>query len=103
MQNATRPAAPATIVSADCEAFVWPMTRTKAEAWWQGALSSHARGERLILAAVDRLARSPGPERVLFLAYTDAELAACRRVLKACPDVTSGAPAGPAFRVKRSG
>jgi len=31
--------------------FVWPMTRDKAEAWWDGALSSHARGERLILAA----------------------------------------------------
>ena len=31
--------------------FVWPMTREKAEAWWDGALSSHARGERLILAA----------------------------------------------------
>jgi GNAT superfamily N-acetyltransferase len=31
--------------------FVWPMTRMKAEAWWQAALASHARGERLILAA----------------------------------------------------
>jgi GNAT superfamily N-acetyltransferase len=31
--------------------FVWPMTRTKAEMWWDGALASHARGERLILAA----------------------------------------------------
>jgi GNAT superfamily N-acetyltransferase len=31
--------------------FVWPMTRAKAEAWWDGALASHARGERLILAA----------------------------------------------------
>ena len=31
--------------------FVWPMTRTKAEAWWEGALASHARGERLIFAA----------------------------------------------------
>jgi GNAT superfamily N-acetyltransferase len=31
--------------------FVWPMTRAKAEAWWQGALASHARGERLIFAA----------------------------------------------------
>jgi GNAT superfamily N-acetyltransferase len=31
--------------------FVWPMTRTKAETWWDGALSSHARGERLIFAA----------------------------------------------------
>jgi len=31
--------------------FVWPMTRGKAEAWWAGALTSHARGERLILTA----------------------------------------------------
>lgn len=31
--------------------FVRPMTRGKAEAWWDGALESHARGERLIFAA----------------------------------------------------
>ena len=31
--------------------FVWPMTRTKAESWWEGALASHARGERLIFTA----------------------------------------------------
>jgi GNAT superfamily N-acetyltransferase len=31
--------------------FIWPMTRAKAEAWWDGALASHARGERLIFAA----------------------------------------------------
>jgi len=31
--------------------FIWPMTRAKAEAWWEGALASHARGERLIFAA----------------------------------------------------
>jgi GNAT superfamily N-acetyltransferase len=31
--------------------FVWPMTRTKAEVWWDRALLSHARGERLILIA----------------------------------------------------
>jgi GNAT superfamily N-acetyltransferase len=31
--------------------FVWPMTCTKAEAWWDGALASHGRGERLIFAA----------------------------------------------------
>ena len=31
--------------------FVWPMTHAKAEAWWDGALASHARGERLIFAA----------------------------------------------------
>lgn len=31
--------------------FVQPMTRAKAEPWWDAALASHARGERLILAA----------------------------------------------------
>jgi GNAT superfamily N-acetyltransferase len=31
--------------------FIWPMTRTKAEEWWDGALLSHARGERKILTA----------------------------------------------------
>jgi ribosomal protein S18 acetylase RimI-like enzyme len=31
--------------------FVWPMTRTKAEIWWDGALLSHARGERQLLTA----------------------------------------------------
>lgn len=31
--------------------FVWPMTRQKSEAWWRGALESHARGERVIFAA----------------------------------------------------
>jgi GNAT superfamily N-acetyltransferase len=32
--------------------FIKPMTRAKADAWWDGALASHARGERVILAAV---------------------------------------------------
>jgi GNAT superfamily N-acetyltransferase len=31
--------------------FVWPMTRAKAETWWEGALASQARGERLIFTA----------------------------------------------------
>ena len=31
--------------------FVWPMTRKKAEICWDGALASHARGERLIFTA----------------------------------------------------
>lgn len=31
--------------------FIWPMTRAKAEAWWDGALASHARGERLLFIA----------------------------------------------------
>lgn len=31
--------------------FVWPMTRAKAESWWDGALASQARGERLVFVA----------------------------------------------------
>ncbi len=33
--------------------FVQPMTREKAERWWDGALASHARDERVLLAATD--------------------------------------------------
>jgi GNAT superfamily N-acetyltransferase len=31
--------------------FIWPMTRAKAEKWWDGALASHARGERILFTA----------------------------------------------------
>lgn len=31
--------------------FVWPMTREKAEIWWNGALQSHWLGERLLFVA----------------------------------------------------
>ena len=31
--------------------FIWPMTRMKAAAWWDSALASQARGERLIFVA----------------------------------------------------
>lgn len=31
--------------------FVMPMTRAKAATWWDGALASHAKGERLIFTA----------------------------------------------------
>ena len=31
--------------------FIWPMTQEKAARWWQGALASHASGERLIFVA----------------------------------------------------
>ena len=31
--------------------FIWPMTRDKAVRWWEGALASQARGERLIFVA----------------------------------------------------
>jgi len=33
--------------------FILPMTRAKAARWWDGALASHAGGERLILVADD--------------------------------------------------
>ena len=44
--------------------FVWPMTRAKAEAWWAGALASHARGERLILTA-EATARLDGTVQII--------------------------------------
>jgi GNAT superfamily N-acetyltransferase len=31
--------------------FVWPMTRAKAETWWEDTLAGHALGERLIFTA----------------------------------------------------
>jgi GNAT superfamily N-acetyltransferase len=31
--------------------FVWPMTRRKAQVWWENAFASLGRGERLILTA----------------------------------------------------
>lgn len=52
-----------------------------------GDLEATAR--TLLLAAVDYLARTaaPAPTRVLFLAHTDRELAACRTTLDSCPDL----------------
>jgi O-acetyl-ADP-ribose deacetylase (regulator of RNase III) len=52
-----------------------------------GDLETTAR--TLLLAAVNHLARAAGPtpERVLFLAYTDRELAACRTTLESCPEL----------------
>jgi GNAT superfamily N-acetyltransferase len=47
-----------------CVNFVWPMTRAKAEAWWAGALASHARGERLILTA-EATARLDGTVQII--------------------------------------
>jgi GNAT superfamily N-acetyltransferase len=44
--------------------FVWPMTRPKAEAWWAGALASHARGERVILTA-EATARLDGTVQII--------------------------------------
>lgn len=45
--------------------FVWPMTRMKAEAWWDGALASQAQGERLILSA-ETDGRIDGSVQVVF-------------------------------------
>jgi GNAT superfamily N-acetyltransferase len=44
--------------------FVWPMTRVKAESWWDGALASHARGERILLVA-ERDGRIDGTVQVI--------------------------------------
>lgn len=33
--------------------FVHPMTRAKAESWWEGALADHARGGRVLLVVLD--------------------------------------------------
>lgn len=45
--------------------FVWPMTREKALRWWDGALESHARGERILLAA-EQDGRVLGTVQVIF-------------------------------------
>ena len=44
--------------------FIRPMTRAKAEAWWAGALASHARGERVILTA-EATARLDGTVQII--------------------------------------
>lgn len=45
--------------------FIWPMTRAKAEAWWNGTLASHARGERLIFVAEKGAARLDGTVQLI--------------------------------------
>jgi GNAT superfamily N-acetyltransferase len=40
--------------------FIRPMTRDKAARWWDGALASQARGERLIFVAEDPAGRVDG-------------------------------------------
>jgi GNAT superfamily N-acetyltransferase len=45
--------------------FVWPMTRAKAERWWDGALASHARGERILLVARNDDGRIDGTAQVI--------------------------------------
>ncbi|GIL40119.1 GNAT family N-acetyltransferase [Roseiterribacter gracilis] len=45
--------------------FVWPMTRAKAEHWWDGALASHLHGERLVLIA-ELDGRIEGTVQVIF-------------------------------------
>lgn len=54
-----------------------------------GGAPIEATAERLLSAVADHLksGASPKLERVLVLAYTDAELAACLRVLEMSPDV----------------
>lgn len=45
--------------------FVWPMTREKSANWWDGALASHARGERVILVA-EEAGRLLGSVQLMF-------------------------------------
>lgn len=45
--------------------FVWPMTRQKSANWWDGALQSHARGERVILVA-EEAGRVLGSVQLIF-------------------------------------
>ena len=45
--------------------FVQPMTREKSETWWNGALQSHARGERVIFVA-DEAGRVLGSVQLMF-------------------------------------
>lgn len=46
--------------------FMWPMTREKAEAYWQGVAASLARGERLLLVAEDGAGTIVGTVQVIF-------------------------------------
>jgi GNAT superfamily N-acetyltransferase len=46
--------------------FMWPMTRSKASAFWHDAAASAARGERIVLAAYDRANTIVGTAQVVF-------------------------------------
>lgn len=45
--------------------FVWPMTAEKAARWWDGALDSHARGERVLFTA-EQDGRVDGTVQLIF-------------------------------------
>jgi len=45
--------------------FIWPMTQEKAARWWQGALASHANGERLIFIAETAEGRIDGTVQLI--------------------------------------
>ena len=45
--------------------FMLPMTRAKAEAYWQSVAASHARGERLVLVAEDEAGAIVGTVQVI--------------------------------------
>ncbi len=46
--------------------FMWPMTRTKAEAYWHSTAASVARGERVVLAAEDETGTIVGTVQVIW-------------------------------------
>ena len=46
--------------------FMWPMTRSKALAFWRDAAASATRGERIVLAAYDRTEIVVGTAQVVF-------------------------------------
>jgi O-acetyl-ADP-ribose deacetylase (regulator of RNase III) len=90
LEAAEHPVLPDGIIIAAARVILFPLAGAGTAG---GDLDETAR--TLLLTAVDHLTRSPAAtvERILFLAYTEAELAACRRVLDACPDMTGRQPA----------
>jgi GNAT superfamily N-acetyltransferase len=45
--------------------FMWPLSRTRADAFWQGVADSAARGERLVYAAYDAADQIVGTVQVI--------------------------------------
>jgi GNAT superfamily N-acetyltransferase len=54
------------VLGGDSVGFMFPMTRAKAEAFWRSVGASLARGERVLLAAVDPAGAIAGTVQVVF-------------------------------------